>query len=575
MSKYLKLLSQYLRPLRTRMVILALCFVIGTSLQLILPQLLREFVDKTTSETVQYLIIVAVLYASVAFLHKLLDSLTLYLSEGISWSATNAIRQDLTEHCLGMDIEFHNTVAPGELVERIDGDVSTLANFLSVLCLKVTGSVLLLTGIVVILLVENWFLGLSVLFFMLVVIAVLGYLRDIGVVPWNEARQVSADLMSFVEERFTAREDISANGAVGFVIDRLEKLQELALRSFRRAHTRGNLPFILTGTLFILGDALALFIGLNLYRENLITVGTILMVLYYLALTNGPLFTLSEQSRDLQTVGASVARINDILGRERRIKEGSKHLPCDAANSVEFEDVTFRYGEDLVLDHVSFFVEEGQTLGVLGRTGSGKTTIGHLLMRFYDPNLGRVRIGGQDIKTIRKNDLNARVGLVTQDIQLFHASLRDNLTFFNEAIADDTIADTLDQVGMGDWFRSLPDGLDTVLQDRNANLSAGESQLIAIVRLFLKNPRIVILDEVSAKLDLTTEQRLRNALEKVLRGRTGIVITHRIETIRGVDIVLILEEGKVCEAGSAEDLLLDDTSHFSQMLHGKDGKSLS
>jgi ATP-binding cassette subfamily B protein len=231
---------------------------------------------------------------------------------------------------------------------------------------------------------------------------------------------------------------------------------------------------------------------------------------------------------------------------------------------VQFSTVTFAYPRtEPVLSNVSFRLEAGRVLGLVGRTGSGKTTLIRLLARFYDPQDGVVLLGGMDIRLARLAALRSRIGLVTQDVQLFSASLRDNLAFFVTSISDDTLISAIRDLGLGDWFESLPDGLDTAIApDR---LSAGEAQLLALTRVFLTNPGLVILDEASSRLDPITEARLERALDRLLAGRTAIIIAHRLATLDRVDEIMILEHGEVVEAGPAAALRDDPRSRYAEL----------
>ena len=236
--------------------------------------------------------------------------------------------------------------------------------------------------------------------------------------------------------------------------------------------------------------------------------------------------------------------------------------------SIALNQVSFAYpGDDPVLHEVSASVAAGSTLGVLGRTGSGKTTLTRLLLRLYDPTHGVVRLGDVDARHIANDDLRARVAVVTQDIQLFSASVRDNLTFFDATISDAHIHAALEAVGLSDWLRSLPNGLDTRLASSGSGLSAGQAQLLAFARAFLRDPGLVILDEASSRLDPATERKLDQAVDRLLAGRTGIIIAHRLSTLQRVEQILILEEGRVRENGPRESLARNPQSRFAQLLN--------
>jgi ABC-type multidrug transport system fused ATPase/permease subunit len=219
-----------------------------------------------------------------------------------------------------------------------------------------------------------------------------------------------------------------------------------------------------------------------------------------------------------------------------------------------------------VLRDVSFRLEPGRVLGIIGRTGSGKTTITRLLLRLYDPAAGAVRLGEVDLRDARIVDVRDRVGMVTQEVQLFEATIRDNLTFFNRGIPDRQIVAALEALGLGGWYQALPSGLDTPLAARGAGLSAGEAQLLAFARVFLKDPGLVILDEASSRLDPATERLIEHAVDVLLRGRTAVVVAHRLATVQRADEILILEEGRIREHGQRAALASDTSSRFAGLL---------
>ncbi|MBE0696419.1 MAG: ATP-binding cassette domain-containing protein, partial [Anaerolineaceae bacterium] len=218
-----------------------------------------------------------------------------------------------------------------------------------------------------------------------------------------------------------------------------------------------------------------------------------------------------------------------------------------------------------VLTGVSFEIQPGRVLGILGRTGSGKSTLTRLLFRLYDPDQGSVRLGGMDLREVRLDDLRQHVAMVTQDVQLFQATVRDNLTFFNRAIPEEHLERVLRQLRLWEWVQSLPDGLDTPLAG-GQSLSAGEAQLLAFARVFLKNPGLVILDEASSRLDPATETLMERAVDRLFAERTGVVIAHRLKTIQRADDILILEDGRVVEYGPRAGLANNPASRFYHLL---------
>jgi ATP-binding cassette subfamily B protein/ATP-binding cassette subfamily C protein len=249
---------------------------------------------------------------------------------------------------------------------------------------------------------------------------------------------------------------------------------------------------------------------------------------------------------------------------------------------VRFDGVSFAYSDgrssdadDTVLHDVSFTLGSGRLLGLLGRTGGGKTTLARLLFRLYDPNEGRIRLGGVDLTDLALCDLHQRVGLVTQDVQVFRGTVRDNLTLFSEDDRDAQILEAFRALGLWDWYEALPDGLDTELVTGGRGLSAGEAQLLAFTRVFLRDPGLVVLDEASSRLDPATERLLERAIDRLLVGRTAIIIAHRLSTVDRADEIMVLEAGEICEHGAREDLAADPSSRFHDLLRTDLGEVLA
>jgi ABC-type multidrug transport system fused ATPase/permease subunit len=246
--------------------------------------------------------------------------------------------------------------------------------------------------------------------------------------------------------------------------------------------------------------------------------------------------------------------------------DGTRELPPGAL-SLELQNVTFGYvADEAVLKNLSFRVDSGQVLGVLGRTGIGKTTLAKLLVRLYDVNDGHICLGGVDLRDARLASLRSRVGLVTQEIQIFHGTVRDNISLFDPSASDARIVDVLNALELGPWLARLPHGLDTRLAPHSAGMSAGEAQLLAFARVFLRDPGLIILDEASSRLDPATERRIERAIERLLKGRSGIIIAHRLATLERVDQILILDSRGVREWGPRDELAADPASRFAGLL---------
>jgi ATP-binding cassette subfamily B protein len=373
-----------------------------------------------------------------------------------------------------------------------------------------------------------------------------------------------------------------------------------------------------TQVLFAVGNAAAFALGAYLYLNGSITIGTVFIIGWYSNMLMWPIRRITWQMQELQRAGAGIARIQELLAIETKIPDvgrGDAVSPAllDGALALSFQKVTFGYDDalaksngdqaheskeqerntrrpqgspegsprrvghetrntkELVLHDLSFQLRPGAILGLLGRTGSGKTTLTRLIFRLYDPDQGGVYLGHDlaalsDVRHIPLLHLRHRVGMVTQNIQLFNATVRDNLTFFDRDIPDERILQVLHDLGLGEWVQGLPEGLDTELESGGGGLSAGEAQLLAFTRIFLQDPGLVILDEASSRLDPATEHLIERAVDTLVQGRTAIVIAHRLGTVQRADEILILENGRACEYGERAALAGDPTSRFYSLL---------
>jgi ABC-type multidrug transport system fused ATPase/permease subunit len=537
-------------------------------LRVFAPQIMRAFIDSALAgAALQILTWTALAFIGVALLQQVISVGVTYLGENVAWTATNALRAELAWHALNLDMRFHNDHTPGELIERIDGDVTELATFFSQFALNLVSNGLLLIGVLVALFREDWRAGLGFTVFSFVTILVLGRLKDIAVPHQKARRQAEAELYGFLEEQLAGTEDIRSSGAVDYSIRELFRHQSTILTHNRRAHFKRWIIENAMGLALTTGTLLAITSGYWLFTAGLITIGTVYLFVHYINLLEEPFWAMTHEIESFQTIGACVERLSEFRTFKAEVVDGSgADIPAQSL-ALAFKDVTFSYnGSDAVLNGLSFQLQPGSVLGLLGRTGSGKTTLARLIFRLYDPRSGCIEINGTDLRDLHIETLRQNIAIVTQDVQLFRASIRDNLTFFDRSIPDEKILATLDELELGDWYRSLPRGLDTQLDTGSRSLSAGEAQLLAFTRVFLRNPGLVILDEASSRLDPATEQRLERAIDKLLQNRTAIIIAHRLGTVQRADEIMILESGSVSEYGERRQLAADVNSRFYQLL---------
>ena len=565
---YWDLLSQHIRPQKERFTLLAALLFGSIGLRIFAPQIMRNFIDSALAgEALQTLLSTALLFIAIALVQQGVAVSVTYVGENVAWTATNALRAELAWHALNLDMRFHNEHSPGELIERIDGDVTELATFFSQFALNLVSNGLLLVGILIALFFEDWRVGLAFSVYSVATILILGRLKDIAVPHQKARRQAEAEMYGFLEEQLAGMEDVRSSGAVDYSIRELFRHQSVILTHNRRAHFKRWIIENSMGLALTLGTLLAILSGFWLFAAGLVTIGTVYLFVHYINLLEEPFWAMTHEIESFQTIGACVERLTEFRNFKAAVLDGTRGEVASRPLALAFEEVGFSYnGHDPVLDRVTFQLKPGSVLGLLGRTGSGKTTLARLIFRLYDIRSGSIRVNGLDLRQFRLESLRRNVAIVTQDVQLFRASIRDNLTFFDRSIPDDRIIETLADLELDDWYRTLPNGLDTELDTGSRSLSAGEAQLLAFARVFLRNPGLVILDEASSRLDPATEGRLERAIDKLLQDRTAIIIAHRLHTVQRADEIMILENGQIREYGDQQLLAADPSSRFYRLL---------
>jgi ABC-type multidrug transport system fused ATPase/permease subunit len=560
---YRATLSTYLGPLRGRVVVLALLLLGSIGLQLVIPLILADFIDSaTTGATVAGLTTAGIAYLVAGILNQFLDAGASYLGTDIGWSATNRLREELTSHLFTLDMGFHNDTTPGEMIERVDGDVTALSEFISRFLVRLIAAGVLLTGVIIVCWLETPAMGITITLYVVAVLLFLFRLRSIAVAAAEEERETSARLYGFIEERLAGVDDIRSLGAGRFTMSRFIPVMRDFYTRTVHAWSKRIVVWVSANTAFWAGDALALIVGVWLTVNGTITVGTAFLILQYVQVVRRPIEQMTQELQELQKAAGGIVRIDHLRHLTSSITDGTDALPAGPL-SIEFEDVSFAYEDRGVLERVSFTLAPGRSLGLLGRTGGGKTTITRLIARLYDPDTGIVRLGGKDLREVRMASLRNSVGVVTQDVQLFEATIKDNLTFFEER-TDEEIYSVLDAVGLGEWIRRL--GLATELGSEGQGLSAGEQQLLAFARVFLQDPGVVILDEPSSRLDPMTENLLATATERLYAGRTVVIIAHRLETVRLADEIMVVDAGRIVEHGPRQELASDPATRYAALL---------
>ena len=565
------LLRQYVWAQRSPVTVMAALLATSIALAVLAPDIVAYFITRVQAGAAEpVLFVVVIVYIVVAVAQQAATAAATYWSQRVAWTATNRLRGDLTAHVLDLDLSYHETQSPGELVNRIDSDVEQITGFFSDFVVQLMGNVLLLVGIILaVLFTVDWRVGLAFAVVSGAGLYVVDRVRRFGTKEWSQDREESGTFYGFLTEVLRATEDLRALNAGRHAMASFHARLRRWLPVAVRARAWASSVWMATILAITIVTAIAYGAGGLLYRDGELTLSKVYLLISYALLLIMPMEAIRTQLQYLQQAAAAVRRVGELLMTEPSMSEGTRRLPSGPL-AVAFEHVHFGYRGTAdesganVLHDFSFTLEPGRYLGLVGRTGAGKTTIAQLLYRFYDPQSGTVRIGGCDLRDVTWDAIRTQVGYVGQDIQLVHGTLRDNLTFFDADTADAELLDVLTSLGLRAWLHRFPDGLDSMVS--HTSLSAGEAQLIGLARVFMKRPGLLILDEPTSKVDPDTERFLQRAIDTLLARATGIVIAHRLATLAKADEILIIDDGRVVEHDFSERLLADRESAFAALL---------
>jgi ATP-binding cassette subfamily B protein len=423
---------------------------------------------------------------------------------------------------------------------------------------------MLVAGMIVVLTVLDWRLGIGMAGYVALALFVVLQSRDRAISESSEEMGALGRLYGGIEERLTAAEDLRANGAANHVAWRfIEDSEEVLTSAVRRERAFLVMWWFVQGAVAA-GWVLALVLGAILTNANVISLGTAFLLFQYVLLIARPLEEVVHELETVQKANGAMERVVDLLSVRSVIVDNGATSPPAGPLSIDAATIGFDYGDDQpVIRDVDIDIAAGRSVGIVGRTGSGKTTFSRLLLRLVEVTAGELRLGGVLIADIPINELRHRVGLIPQEVELFAGTVRDNVTLFDNTPADADVVAALKRVGL----ESLAEGgIHRQLGAAGAGLSAGEAQLLALARVWLRDPDLLVLDEATARVDPDTERRLEDAISALMEGRTTLVIAHRLSTLRSVDEILVFEHGRVVEHGPRVDLIGDDDSKFANLL---------
>ena len=551
-------LAGYLRPHWRSVAGVLATVLLSTALGLVPPWLIRYGIDELIlGEQPGLLWILALVMVSLSLLQGLVDFVTRYGSEYVAQNAIHDIRTRLYTHLNRLSFSFHDRSRTGEIMSRVTADADALRQFLSNACVFISGNLLTILGVLVVMV--TWEIRLAILYLLMIpamVHAMSAYTTRVRPI-FGRARRKLADLTRTVQEDLVGIEVVKLFGREDMERASFEQAnQEYVEVNILAARVSAKwMPYV--NFLLGLGTSLVIWYGGRLVIDGIISLGTLAGFVGYIALLMRPIRQTGMMINFASQSAAAAERIFDVLDIEPEVRDrpGARALP-PVQGRIEYRGVTFSYDEgNPVLQDVDLVAEPGETVAVVGPTGSGKSTLIHLLPRFYDPDRGVIEVDGHNIADVTVDSLRSQVGIALQHTFLFAASIRENISYGRPDASMDDIMGAARVAQIHDYILSLPLGYETPVGERGVTLSGGQRQRLAIARVLLTDPAILILDEPTSSVDAETEQRMQLALAGVMTGRTSLVIAHRLWTIREADRILVMEGGRIVESGTHETLL--------------------
>ncbi|RCS58751.1 ABC transporter ATP-binding protein [Microbacterium sp. JB110] len=468
------------------------------------------------------------------------------------------LREQIEQKINRLPLRYFDKVQRGELISRVTNDVDNMTQTLQQSLSGAITSLLMVVGVVGMMFSISWQLALVALVSLPLIGIIMGVIGPKSQKAFQMQWRKVGRLNSRVEESFSGHALVKVFGREKEISDAFrEENEELYQASFKAQFLSGVMMPSMQFVGYLTYAGIAVLGGL-MVASGQIRIGDVQAFVQYSQQFTQPLTELGGMLPVVQSGTASAERVFDLLDQDEQDPDDddAPTAPAGGAGVIEFRNVSFSYTpEQPLIDDLSFRVEPGETVAIVGPTGAGKTTLVNLLMRFYDLDGGAILLDGQSIGEMARGDLRSRTGMVLQDPWLFAGTIRDNIRYGNENATDEEILEAAEATYVDRFVHSLPDGYDTVLEEDAANVSAGERQLITIARAFLRRPQVLILDEATSSVDTRTELLLQQAMAALRKGRTSFVIAHRLSTIRDADLILVMEHGSIVEQGSHDELI--------------------
>lgn len=566
----MKKLGGYLKPYSLSIAIVILFAIGSAAFSIVGPKILGKATTKIFEGLVQkitgvpnasidfgYIGNIAMILVALYLVSSLFGIIQSFIMSGVAQKVSYNLRKQISEKMDTLPLNYFDTRTNGEVLSRITNDVDTVNQTLNQSLSQIITSVVTLIGVLIMMFSISWIMTLATFIILPVSMVLISLVVKKSQKYFKSQQEYLGHLNGQVEEVYGGHNIMKAFNREEASTKDFDELNNTLYKSAWKSQFLSGMMMPIMSFVGNLGYVLVSILGGWLTIKSVITVGDIQAFIQYVRSFNQPISQMAQVANIMQSTAAAAERVFEFLDEEDEVKDPVNSVdPSEIRGEVEFEDVHFGYNEDkIIINDFSVDVKPGQKVAIVGPTGAGKTTIVKLLMRFYDINSGSIKIDGHDIRDFKRADLRNLFGMVLQDTWLFNGTIMENLRYGRLDATDAEVKEAAKAAHVDHFVKTLPDGYNMVLNEEASNISQGQKQLLTIARAFLKDPKLLILDEATSSVDTRTELLIQKAMEKLMEGRTSFIIAHRLSTIRDADLILVMKDGDIVEQGNHEELL--------------------
>ncbi|EPB8166107.1 ABC transporter ATP-binding protein [Clostridium perfringens] len=566
----MKKLGVYLKPYSLSIAIVILFAIGSAAFSIVGPKILGKATTKIFEGLVQkisgvpdasidfgYIGNIAMILVALYLVSSLFGIIQSFIMSGVAQKVSYNLRKQISEKMDTLPLNYFDTRTNGEVLSRITNDVDTVNQTLNQSLSQIITSVVTLIGVLIMMFSISWIMTLATFIILPVSMVLISLVVKKSQKYFKSQQEYLGHLNGQVEEVYGGHNIMKAFNREEASTKDFDELNNTLYKSAWKSQFLSGMMMPIMSFVGNLGYVLVSILGGWLTIKSVITVGDIQAFIQYVRSFNQPISQMAQVANIMQSTAAAAERVFEFLDEEDEVKDPVNSVdPSEIRGEVEFEDVHFGYNEDkIIINDFSVDVKPGQKVAIVGPTGAGKTTIVKLLMRFYDINSGSIKIDGHDIRDFKRADLRNLFGMVLQDTWLFNGTIMENLRYGRLDATDAEVKEAAKAAHVDHFVKTLPDGYNMVLNEEASNISQGQKQLLTIARAFLKDPKLLILDEATSSVDTRTELLIQKAMEKLMEGRTSFIIAHRLSTIRDADLILVMKDGDIVEQGNHEELL--------------------